>query len=65
MDNSSKLDDLSLQVIALLQSDGRMSIREMSKRLGVSPTTVSARYKQLRDDGAIQIVAAPVPRSFG
>jgi DNA-binding Lrp family transcriptional regulator len=65
MADAPKLDELSLQVIALLQGDGRISIREMSKRLGVSPTTVGARYNQLRDDGTIQIVAAPNPRSLG
>lgn len=65
MPEPPRLDELSLQVIALLQGDGRISIREMSKRLGVSPTTVSARYNQLRDEGVIQIVAAPDPRSLG
>ena len=65
MSGAVKLDELSLQVIALLQSDGRISIREMSKRLGVSPTTVSARYNQLREDGTIQIVAAPNARRLG
>ncbi len=59
------LDDLSRQVIALLQDDGRISFREMGKRLGVSPATVRSRYNQLRDDHVIQIVAAPNPRKLG
>jgi Lrp/AsnC family leucine-responsive transcriptional regulator len=52
-------------VLALLQADGRISIREMSKRLGVSPTTVGARYNQLLEDGVVQVVAAPNPRKLG
>lgn len=65
MNTSANLDELSLQVLALLQADGRMSIREMSKRLGVSPTTVGARYNQLLEDGVVQVVAAPSPRKLG
>lgn len=65
MNTSANLDELSLQVLALLQADGRISIREMSKRLGVSPTTVGARYNQLLEDGVVQVVAAPNPRKLG
>ncbi|WP_347268165.1 winged helix-turn-helix transcriptional regulator [Paracoccus sp. (in: a-proteobacteria)] len=65
MNTSANLDELSLQVLALLQADGRISIREMSKRLGVSPTTVGARYNQLLEDGVVQVVAAPDPRKLG
>lgn len=65
MEDVAKLDELSLQIIALLQDDGRISIREMGKILGVSPTTVSARYSQLLEEGVIQIVAAPNPRRLG
>lgn len=65
MNSSANLDELSLQVLALLQADGRMSIREMSKQLGVSPTTVGARYNQLLEDEVVQVVAAPDPRKLG
>jgi DNA-binding Lrp family transcriptional regulator len=65
MNTVANLDELSLQVLALLQADGRISIREMSKRLGVSPTTVGARYNQLLEDGVVQVVAAPNPRKLG
>ncbi len=65
MEKTARLDELSLQIVALLQEDGRISIREMSKILGVSPTTVSSRYNQLLEEGSIQIVAAPNPRSLG
>lgn len=65
VNDSANLDELSLQVLALLQVDGRISIREMSKRLGVSPTTVGARYNQLLEDGVVQVVAAPNLRKLG
>lgn len=65
MSDDAELDELSRQVIAMLQNDGRISIREMAMRLGVSPATVRARYNQLRDDRTIQVVAAPNPSKLG
>lgn len=41
------------ELIALLQTNARMPVSELARRLGVSRTTVQDRLKRLEDSGAI------------
>ena len=41
------------ELIALLQTDARMAVAELARRLGVSRTTVQDRLKRLEDAGVI------------
>lgn len=42
------------QLIALLQRDGRMSVSDLARQLGLSRTTVQQRLQRLELSGAIQ-----------
>lgn len=53
------IDTLSRGIIVALQEDGRISFRDIGERLGVSPNTVRARFRQLQDQGVIDVIAVP------
>lgn len=42
------------EILALLREDGRISITEISKRLGVSRSTAQKRLERLETDGIIE-----------
>jgi len=44
-----QLDRLNLEILDCLQNDARMSMRGVASRLGVTSSTVRARYRQMLD----------------
>jgi DNA-binding Lrp family transcriptional regulator len=52
-----KIDDLDLDIINLLEIDGRLSNTELAKRLNRSEATIRKRIKRLIYDGFIKVVA--------
>ncbi len=50
-------DELDLQIIALLQEDGRMSTQDVAKRLGSTSSTIRKRIRRLEDAHAMRVVA--------
>ena len=60
-----QFDQLSLGILEQLQGDGRLSYREIGKRLGVAPGTVRARVAQLVEERGLEIVAVPNPWRMG
>lgn len=60
-----QLDKIDLQIIRLLQQDGRMASSEIAKNTGVPEATVRYRLKKLIDKEFIQIVAAANPIKLG
>jgi len=60
-----QLDKIDLQIIRLLQSDGRMASSEIAKNTGVPEATIRYRLKKLIDKKYIQIVAAANPIKLG
>lgn len=50
-----KTDAVDDGIIAILRDDGRLSNREVARRLDVSEGTVRQRLKKLQDAGAIRI----------
>jgi Lrp/AsnC family transcriptional regulator, regulator for asnA, asnC and gidA len=58
-------DNLDLAILQQLQEDGRRSLREISKQLGVAPATVRGRVQQLIADKVVEIVAVPNPHKLG
>ena len=60
-----KIDDLDAKIIAILQSDGRISNTEIAKSLAVSEATIRGRIKRLIDDEIIQIVVVSNPLKLG
>lgn len=58
-------DDVTTQIIQLLQEDGRMPYSTIATQLGVSEGTVRNRVRQLLDDQFITIQAEALPSAFG
>ncbi len=59
------LDQVSKQIIALLQSDGRMSYAAIGKEVGLSEAAVRQRVQKLTESGTINIVAVTDPMQLG
>jgi DNA-binding Lrp family transcriptional regulator len=53
----SELDELDLGVIETLQENGRMSFREIGRRLSTPEATIRSRLARLEQTGAMKIVA--------
>lgn len=53
MANSTNLDAFDIQILRELRIDGRISLQELSERVGLSPTPVSRRLRHLEERGII------------
>jgi Lrp/AsnC family transcriptional regulator, regulator for asnA, asnC and gidA len=62
-----RVDRTDLNIIGLLQKDGRMPSSDIAKKTDISEATVRYRLKKLIDGEFIQIVAAgnPIKLGFG
>jgi Lrp/AsnC family leucine-responsive transcriptional regulator len=49
-----KLDEIDVMILSELQKNSRLSIRELSKRINLSPPSVTERVKRLEDSGVIE-----------
>ena len=62
----SAFDAVDRSVIAELQADGRVSLAELGRRVGLSPAAVADRVRRLEDAGVITGYRAVVdPRALG
>lgn len=52
-DNSGILDQFDRQIIDILSREGRLSITQLAKRIGLSTSPCQARLKRLQDQGYI------------
>jgi Lrp/AsnC family leucine-responsive transcriptional regulator len=60
------LDDTDRRLLAELQHDGRVSLAELGRRVGLSPPAVGERLRRLTDDGVIRGFRADLdPRALG
>jgi len=65
-DMSSELDETDLRLLGLLQKDGLQSMADLSKAIGVAPSTLNDRVKRLGRLGAISGTRALVdPAALG
>lgn len=63
---ADELDSIDLQIVALLQEDGRISNADLAQRVGLTPPTVLRRVKLLEDRGYIKGYTAVLdPLRFG
>lgn len=53
MVTSGALDAFDIQILRELRRDGRISIQDLSERIGLSATPVGRRLRQLEDQGII------------
>ena len=61
-----ELDDINIQILRLLQQDGRVSNTELAQRVGLAPPTVLRRVKLLEERGYIKgYVALVDPLALG
>jgi Lrp/AsnC family transcriptional regulator, leucine-responsive regulatory protein len=60
------IDATDRAIIAALQEDGRMTVRELAAQIGLSSPSVTERILKLKDAGAIRGYAVLVdPKVFG
>lgn len=56
-----QLDQIDLQIIALLEKDGRTSYSDLAKQVGVSTGTARNRVQRMIEEQVIQVAAYPNP----
>ncbi|WP_026555846.1 Lrp/AsnC family transcriptional regulator [Arthrobacter sp. 35W] len=59
------MHNLEGRMVRLLQADGRASFSDLAKQLGVTRSTVTAKFNELAASGELRIVAAIHPRVLG
>ena len=60
MADSAPIDEFDVRIIQTLQREGRLSVQDLSQRVGLSPTPVLRRMHRLEKDGVITGYAALV-----
>ncbi len=55
-----KLDEMDIKILQLLQQNGRMTVKEMSGKLNLSPTPIFERIKKLENGGIIDHYTAVI-----
>jgi Lrp/AsnC family transcriptional regulator, regulator for asnA, asnC and gidA len=63
--NNKPIDGIDCGIIRLLQQNGRISNRAISKKLGITETTTRTRLNRLIKNGIIQVVAVSNPFKLG
>ena len=60
------LDRIDARILAALAADGRVSVAELARTVGLSPPSVSERIKRLEESGVIEGYSARIdPRALG
>jgi len=65
MEEKIKLDHLDVEIMAILQGDGRMSFKDISESLDVSIGTIRNRYNRLVQDNVLHIIGWADPVKAG
>lgn len=60
-----ELDDTEIEVIKLLQRDGRMSFVDMAREIGVTEGTIRRKFNRLMEEGILKIAAVANPFVIG
>lgn len=60
MADPAQIDEFDVRLIQTLQREGRLSVQDLSQRVGLSPTPVLRRMRRLEKDGVITGYAALV-----
>lgn len=58
-------DEIDLQIIKILNEDGRASFAQIAQSLEVSPGMIRQRYNRLVEEGILQVVAITNPMLMG
>jgi Lrp/AsnC family transcriptional regulator for asnA, asnC and gidA len=65
LSSGADIDEIDLQIIKILNQDGRVSFAHIAQELGVSPGMIRQRYNRLVDEGVLQVVAITNPKLMG
>lgn len=60
-----EIDDLDIAILKYLSKDGRTSFTDIAAGVNVSEKTVRLRYKNLLDNGVMEVVSVVNPRALG
>jgi len=63
--NRAQTDEIDLEIISILNEDGRTPFAQIAKRLGVSPGMIRMRYERMVREGVLQVVAVTNPLLMG
>lgn len=58
-----KFDNTDIKILKELQLDSRLSIRELSKRVNLSPPSVAERIRKLEDNQIIESYTIKINKS--
>ncbi|MCK5646491.1 MAG: Lrp/AsnC family transcriptional regulator [Anaerolineales bacterium] len=61
----AQTDEIDLEIINILNEDGRTPFAQIAKRLGVSPGMIRMRYDRMVKEGVLQVVAVTNPLLMG
>lgn len=61
----AQFDEYDRNILRLLNKDGRMTLKEIAKEVGVSIDTVKRRMDKMLEQGVMKIVAIPMTRLLG
>ncbi|MDM8001049.1 MAG: Lrp/AsnC family transcriptional regulator [Dehalococcoidia bacterium] len=59
------VDDLDLQILNELETDGRQPVSELAKKLGTSRAHMSSRLQRILEQGVARVVAHTDPMALG
>ncbi|MCX4749743.1 Lrp/AsnC family transcriptional regulator [Kitasatospora sp. NBC_01287] len=59
-DPSARFDSLDIRLLELVQTEGRITLSELGRRVNLSPAAVSERIRRLEEGGTITGYAATV-----
>lgn len=64
-ETTPKIDEIDLNIIKILNQDGRTPFSHIAELLGVSTGMIRQRYQRLVQDGVLQVVAVTNPLLMG
>ena len=63
--NKNRIDEFDREILDLLQNDGKITIKEISKKVGKSPTAIRSRLQKLEKEYIKKYVALIDCRQLG
>jgi Lrp/AsnC family transcriptional regulator, leucine-responsive regulatory protein len=59
---TAHLDEVDWQILAILQTEARLSFKELGQRIGLTGTAIAERVRKLEDEGIIEGYAVKLNR---
>ena len=62
MDSTALMDSYGRKLLAELQANARLSVAELGRRIGLSPTATTERLRQMEDAGILRAYTVEIDR---